>query len=258
MDGGECVPLSTHSPHDVASGSTDILPVWSHDRPIRPPRSHCEPFTLSALAPHVKRHGAFFLRRMSSSPRCPASHSLSAPLPPHWSRASPLLLVARGSAAGDTGPARAPAQQRVAGDPAGSRDPRPARPRSRLSTRDPPKSCKLALELAAETRRPLEDTHPQQRAARCRAAREFAPRVLATLRLRANLDGEQLIEGSRSCAISTAAACAACPTTRRSGSCRDRGRTHYAFVSVCDQHAPAADPDAQAPTPPATATWRGA
>jgi hypothetical protein len=57
-----------------------------------------------------------------------------------------------------------------------------------------PEEPQLALELAAEIKRPLEDTHLQQLGNRYRAARDFAPRILATLRLRANPDCEQLLE----------------------------------------------------------------
>lgn len=43
-------------------------------------------------------------------------------------------------------------------------------------------------------KRPLEDSHVEQLADRYRAARDFAPRILATLRLRANPVGEALLE----------------------------------------------------------------
>jgi hypothetical protein len=49
------------------------------------------------------------------------------------------------------------------------------------------------LDLAAEIQRPLEDNHVEQLGERYNAARQFAPRVLSTLRLRANPDGEQLL-----------------------------------------------------------------
>jgi TnpA family transposase len=68
------------------------------------------------------------------------------------------------------------------------------RVRQAVWQRATPEELQLALELAAEIKRPLEDTHLQQLGDRYRAAREFAPRVLATLRLRANPDGEQLLE----------------------------------------------------------------
>ena len=56
-----------------------------------------------------------------------------------------------------------------------------------------PQELQLALDLAAEIKRPLEDTHVEQLGDRYNAARQFAPRVLATLRLRANPDGEALL-----------------------------------------------------------------
>jgi len=56
-----------------------------------------------------------------------------------------------------------------------------------------PEELQLALELAAEIKRPLEDTHLQQLSERYRATRDFAPKVLATLKLRANPDGEALL-----------------------------------------------------------------
>ena len=68
------------------------------------------------------------------------------------------------------------------------------RVRQAVWQRATPEELQLALELAAEIKRPLEDTHLQQLGDRYRAAREFAPRVLATLKLRANPDAEQLLE----------------------------------------------------------------
>ncbi len=56
-----------------------------------------------------------------------------------------------------------------------------------------PEELQLALDLAAEIKRPLEDNHVEQLGERYNAARQFAPGVLATLRLRANPDGEQLL-----------------------------------------------------------------
>jgi hypothetical protein len=56
-----------------------------------------------------------------------------------------------------------------------------------------PQELQLALDLAAEIKRPLEDNHVEQLGDRYNAARQFAPRVLATLRLRANPDGEALL-----------------------------------------------------------------
>ena len=56
-----------------------------------------------------------------------------------------------------------------------------------------PEQLQLALDLAAEIKRPLEDNHVEQLGDRYNAARQFAPRVLATLRLRANPDGEALL-----------------------------------------------------------------
>ncbi|MDQ3678092.1 MAG: hypothetical protein M3401_15065, partial [Actinomycetota bacterium] len=46
-----------------------------------------------------------------------------------------------------------------------------------------PEELQLALDLAAEIKRPLEDNHVEQRGERYNAARQFAPRVLSTLRL---------------------------------------------------------------------------
>lgn len=57
-----------------------------------------------------------------------------------------------------------------------------------------PEELQRALELAAEIKRPLEDSHLQQLGERYRATRDFSPRVLQTLRLRANPDGEKLLE----------------------------------------------------------------
>ena len=56
-----------------------------------------------------------------------------------------------------------------------------------------PEQLQLALDLAAEIKRPLQDNHVEQLGERYNAARQFAPRVLATLRLRANPDGEELL-----------------------------------------------------------------
>jgi hypothetical protein len=56
-----------------------------------------------------------------------------------------------------------------------------------------PEELQLALDLAAEIKRPLEDNHVEQLGERYNAARQFAPRVLSTLRLRANPDGAQLL-----------------------------------------------------------------
>jgi TnpA family transposase len=56
-----------------------------------------------------------------------------------------------------------------------------------------PEELQLALELAAEIERPLEHNHVEQLGERYRAARDFAPPILATLRLRANPDGEPLL-----------------------------------------------------------------
>jgi Domain of unknown function (DUF4158) len=56
-----------------------------------------------------------------------------------------------------------------------------------------PDELQLALDLAAEIKRPLEDNHVEQLGERYNAARQFAPRVLSTLRLRANPDGAQLL-----------------------------------------------------------------
>jgi len=56
-----------------------------------------------------------------------------------------------------------------------------------------PEQLQLALDLAAEIKRPLEDNHVEQLGERYNAARQFAPRVLSTLRLRANPDGEALL-----------------------------------------------------------------
>jgi hypothetical protein len=169
--GGERVPLSTHSRHDVASGSTDTpwvgLTLGRSDRRDPTASLDCERSCATRQAPA----DLSFSPTTSSSPGSPAIHSLSAPLLPHWrsssrdphsrllyilytgasptlgaapvacihatvmrstdprpvairhhqrsaeptpgrSRASPLLLVARGTAADETGPARAPAQQR--------------------------------------------------------------------------------------------------------------------------------------------------
>lgn len=57
-----------------------------------------------------------------------------------------------------------------------------------------PEELQRALELASEIKRPLEDSHLDQLGERYRATREFSPRVLQTLRLRANPDGEKLLE----------------------------------------------------------------
>ena len=56
-----------------------------------------------------------------------------------------------------------------------------------------PEELQLALELAEEIKRPLEDTHLEQLSDRYRQARDFAPRVLAALALRANPDGEPVL-----------------------------------------------------------------
>jgi len=56
-----------------------------------------------------------------------------------------------------------------------------------------PEELQVALDLAAEIKRPLEDNHVEQLGERYNAARQFAPRVLSTLRLRANPDGAQLL-----------------------------------------------------------------
>lgn len=48
-----------------------------------------------------------------------------------------------------------------------------------------PEELQLALDLAAEIKRPLEDNHVEQLGERYNAARQFAPRVLSTMRLRA-------------------------------------------------------------------------
>ncbi len=61
-----------------------------------------------------------------------------------------------------------------------------------LGARDP-EQLQLALELAEEIKRPLEDTHLEQLSDRYRQARDFAPRVLAALELRANPDGEPVL-----------------------------------------------------------------
>jgi len=49
----------------------------------------------------------------------------------------------------------------------------------------------------AEIKRPLEDDHVEQLGDRYNAARQFAPRVLVMLRLRANPDGEAAAGGRR-------------------------------------------------------------
>jgi hypothetical protein len=56
-----------------------------------------------------------------------------------------------------------------------------------------PEQLQLALDLAAEIKRPLEDNHVEQLGERYNAARQSAPRLLAALRLRANPDGEALL-----------------------------------------------------------------
>ncbi len=61
-----------------------------------------------------------------------------------------------------------------------------------------PEELQRALELAAEIKRPLEDSHLEQLGERYRATREFSPRVLEELRLRANPDGAKLLEAVES------------------------------------------------------------
>lgn len=65
--------------------------------------------------------------------------------------------------------------------------------RQAIWQRATPEELQLALDLAADIKRPLEDNHVQQLGERYNVARQFAPRVLSTLRLRANPDGEQLL-----------------------------------------------------------------
>jgi len=83
----------------------------------------------------------------------------------------------------------------------------------------------FALDLAAEIKRPLEDNHVEQLGERYNAARQFAPRLLATLRLRANPNGEALLAAADVLRDSTAVVPARSPTTRQSGSCRAGDRT---------------------------------
>ncbi len=56
-----------------------------------------------------------------------------------------------------------------------------------------PEQLQQALELAAEIQRPNVDSHLDQLAERYRAVREFAPRALAALELRAGPDGQRLL-----------------------------------------------------------------
>ncbi len=65
--------------------------------------------------------------------------------------------------------------------------------RQTIWQRATPEELQLALDLAAEIKRPLEDNHVEHLGERYNAARQFAPRVLSTLRLRANPDGAQLL-----------------------------------------------------------------
>jgi len=67
------------------------------------------------------------------------------------------------------------------------------RVRQAIWERATPEELQLALELAEEIKRPLEDTHLEQLSDRYRQARDFAPRVLAALELRANPDGEPVL-----------------------------------------------------------------
>jgi len=86
-----------------------------------------------------------------------------------------------------------------------------------------PQELQLALDLAAEIKRPLGDNHVEQLGDGCNAARQFAPRVLATLRLRANPDGEALLAAVEVSRTSTAAGRGASPMTRQSDSSRAAG-----------------------------------
>lgn len=63
-----------------------------------------------------------------------------------------------------------------------------------MAARDTGGAAARARELAAGIKRPLEDSHLEQLGERYRATREFSPRVLEGLRLRANPDGEKLLE----------------------------------------------------------------
>lgn len=57
-----------------------------------------------------------------------------------------------------------------------------------------PEELEQALRLAAEIKRPLQDGHLAQIGERYNAIRQFAPRALAALDLRANADGQALLE----------------------------------------------------------------
>lgn len=57
-----------------------------------------------------------------------------------------------------------------------------------------PEELQQALELAASIKRPLQDSHVEKLGDRYRAAREFAPRILAALTFRATVDGRELLE----------------------------------------------------------------
>lgn len=67
------------------------------------------------------------------------------------------------------------------------------RVRQAIWERATPEELQLALELAEEIKRPLEDTHLEQLGDRYRQARDCAPCVLAALELRANPDGEPVL-----------------------------------------------------------------
>lgn len=57
-----------------------------------------------------------------------------------------------------------------------------------------PEELEQALRLAAEIRRPLQDGHLAQIGERYHATRQFTPRALAALDLRANSEGQALLE----------------------------------------------------------------
>lgn len=86
-----------------------------------------------------------------------------------------------------------------------------------------PQELQLALDLAAEIKRPLEDNHVEQLGDRYNAARQFAPRSSRHFGYAPTPTAKRCSPPLKSSKTSTVAVRDACPTTHRSGSFRAAG-----------------------------------